>query len=245
MRRDVLAQGTIAGAYNWPLTNDTLVNAAQLVDQVAGGRRLAGVDVTDDHDVHVNLQSQRRNHQTHARWQKHAQQPLAWQQGIRIRQTSLVFNTCVSSPFPCPWWLALFRRPASSMRVGHVELRPRRWRDKSSMPGIRTRQPRTMQRFAMRGSDCTPPTSTYANAVLRIRLSRRRCPALQIGVKAWSAPSSHLQADSCLLLGVSDVRERRCGATLPLHRSRKLFATQGSVYQVIPRMGIARQSPES
>ena len=31
------------------LTNDTLVDATQLVDQVTGGRRLAGVDVTDDH----------------------------------------------------------------------------------------------------------------------------------------------------------------------------------------------------
>jgi hypothetical protein len=31
------------------LTDDTLVNATQLVDQVTSGRRLAGVDVTDDH----------------------------------------------------------------------------------------------------------------------------------------------------------------------------------------------------
>jgi hypothetical protein len=44
-----------AGAHDLLLTNDTLVNAAQLVDQVAGRGRLARVDVTDDDDVHVSL----------------------------------------------------------------------------------------------------------------------------------------------------------------------------------------------
>ena len=35
------------------LLDDTLVNATALVDQVAGGGRLARVDVADDHDGHV------------------------------------------------------------------------------------------------------------------------------------------------------------------------------------------------
>ena len=37
------------------LLDGSLVNAAALVDQVTGGGRLAGVDVTDDDDVDVNL----------------------------------------------------------------------------------------------------------------------------------------------------------------------------------------------
>uniref|UniRef100_A0A453IBK5 Uncharacterized protein n=1 Tax=Aegilops tauschii subsp. strangulata TaxID=200361 RepID=A0A453IBK5_AEGTS len=35
--------------------DDTLVNASKLVDQVASGRRLARVDVANDHDVDVSL----------------------------------------------------------------------------------------------------------------------------------------------------------------------------------------------
>lgn len=37
-------------------TDDTLVDATELVDQVTGGRRLAGVDVANDNDVQVSLQ---------------------------------------------------------------------------------------------------------------------------------------------------------------------------------------------
>ena len=37
------------------LLDGPLVDATALVDQVAGGGRLAGVDVADDHDVDVNL----------------------------------------------------------------------------------------------------------------------------------------------------------------------------------------------
>ena len=36
-------------------TDDTLVNAAELVDEVTGGRGLAGVDMANDHDVQVEL----------------------------------------------------------------------------------------------------------------------------------------------------------------------------------------------
>ena len=37
------------------LLNGTLVNTTALVDQVTGGGRLSGVDVTDDDDVQVSL----------------------------------------------------------------------------------------------------------------------------------------------------------------------------------------------
>ena len=37
-------------------TDDTLVDATELVDQVTGGGRLAGIDVANDHDVEVSLQ---------------------------------------------------------------------------------------------------------------------------------------------------------------------------------------------
>lgn len=37
------------------LLDDTLVNTSQLVDQVTGGRGLAGVDMSNDNDVQVCL----------------------------------------------------------------------------------------------------------------------------------------------------------------------------------------------
>ena len=37
------------------LLDGTLVDATALVDEVAGGGRLAGVDMANDHDVDVNL----------------------------------------------------------------------------------------------------------------------------------------------------------------------------------------------
>ena len=37
------------------LLDGPLVDATALVDEMAGGGRLAGVDMTDDHDVDVNF----------------------------------------------------------------------------------------------------------------------------------------------------------------------------------------------
>lgn len=41
--------------YLLELLNGTLVNTTALVDQVTGGGRLTGVDVTDNDDVKVSL----------------------------------------------------------------------------------------------------------------------------------------------------------------------------------------------
>lgn len=43
------------GGFLLELLNGTLVDSTALVDQVAGGGRLAGIDVADNDDVNVKL----------------------------------------------------------------------------------------------------------------------------------------------------------------------------------------------
>ena len=57
-RRETITPGTepaYLGGFLLELLDGSLVNASALVDQVAGGGRLAGVDMANDHDVDVEL----------------------------------------------------------------------------------------------------------------------------------------------------------------------------------------------
>ena len=57
-RRETKTPGTkpaYLGGFLLELLDGSLVNASALVDQVAGGGRLAGVDMANDHDVDVEL----------------------------------------------------------------------------------------------------------------------------------------------------------------------------------------------
>jgi hypothetical protein len=88
-----------AGAHDLLLTNDTLVDAAQLVDQVAGRGRFARVDVTDDDNVHVGLPPAQAS-------SEHLPPHILNNHSVGSRHAHDSSNAALRcnmlSPFPCP-----------------------------------------------------------------------------------------------------------------------------------------------
>ena len=114
--------------------------------------------------------------------------------------------------------LGMLREPSHSANIG-------------SMPGIHTGQTMTVIRLRDAHKRRSPSLDTNANAVLRIRPSRRRCCALPSMRKTRYVPSPHLKWTVCLLLGVSDVRKQQCGAALPV---RGKLLQSGTILMWLP-----------
>ena len=81
-------------------TDDTLVDAAKLVDEMTSGRRLAGVDMANDHDVEMGLR--KRQHTSVSNPPSSA----AHVHTLQATWRRISATGRLHAPSPCPWSLS-------------------------------------------------------------------------------------------------------------------------------------------